>query len=235
MTKHPRGLSRAASIAGFPNPLFAPDDEPLALGGDLSPERLIAAYSIGIFPWYSPGEPILWWSPNPRFLLYPSNLHIPSSTLKELAKSPCTFRMDHRFKDVIAACAKIARPGQTGTWIADDMQAAYMRLHELGLAHSVECYLGDELVGGLYGVSLGRAFFGESMFYLIPEASKMAFARLLRLVFEEWKFAFVDCQMPTDHLRRFGATEVPRGKFLRDLAKSLDAPTRRGNWGNVKI
>ncbi|MBU8900491.1 leucyl/phenylalanyl-tRNA--protein transferase [Corallococcus sp. M34] len=213
----------------FPPPARADKSGLLAVGGDLRPERLLAAYSQGIFPWYSEGDPILWHSPNPRFVLEPANLHVGRSLRKAMNKRPYDVRYDTAFERVIAACAQVPRPGQDGTWITDDMQRAYVTLHTLGFAHSVEAWAGDTLVGGFYGVSLGAAFFGESMFALAPDASKIAFATAVER-YREWGFHFVDCQVETEHTARFGAEHWPRPRFLAALGRALKEPTRRGSW-----
>lgn len=216
----------------FPPVEEAEPDGLLAVGGDLSPERLIAAYSQGIFPWYSEGSDILWFSPHPRFALKPQQLHVPQSLRKQLKRGKFEVRFDTAFSDVINACARIRRPGQRGTWITKDMQAAYRELHQLGLAHSIEAYSEDALVGGLYGVSFGRAFFGESMFALAPDASKVAFVTLAETL-QAWEFSLIDCQQETEHLARFGATLWPREVFLKSLEEALSFPTRQGSWNQA--
>lgn len=213
----------------FPPPEMADPDGLLAVGGDASPERLVLAYGQGIFPWPSDDMPLLWFSPDPRFVLPLDQARIPRSTRKALSKKQFTFRFDTRFDDVIEACAAMPRPGQDGTWITEEMIDGYKRLHEAGLAHSVEAYLEGELVGGLYGVSLGSAFFGESMFAHQPEASKTAFATLLDHL-RAWGFTLLDCQARTAHLTRFGAVDVSRSAFLQSLHEALTRPTRRGPW-----
>lgn len=213
----------------FPPPEMADEGGLLAVGGDLSPERLLLAYSEGIFPWYSKELPILWHSPDPRLVLRTENLHVGRSLRKAIAKQPYAIKLDTAFPQVIAACANVFRPDQFDTWITDDMLAAYCRLHELGFAHSAEAWRGDELVGGLYGVSLGAAFFGESMFASAANASKIAFVTLVRQL-HAWGINLVDCQVHTEHLARFGAELWPRRRFLRALHEALDHPTRRGKW-----
>lgn len=221
----------------FPDPDAADRRGLLAWGGDLEPERLLAAYAQGVFPWYDE-EPILWYSPDPRMVLIPSELHVGRSLAKRIRARPFRLTMDRAFGRVIRACASVRRPRQTGTWIGEDMIAAYERLHALGFAHSVEAWApperdvagdGERLVGGLYGVSLGRVFFGESMFALEPDASKLAFVAFVRQL-ERWAFALVDCQVETPHLARFGAREWPRRHFLDALARGLEGETRRGRW-----
>lgn len=187
----------------------------LAAGGQLTPERLINAYENGIFPWYSDNQPLLWWSPDPRMVLRPAEFKISRSLGKRLRKGDFEVRIDTRFVSVMCACAA-PRDGQAGTWITDEMIAAYSALHRRGIAHSVETWINGELVGGLYGVALGRMFYGESMFTRSTDASKIALAHLVRQL-ERWKFGLIDCQMQTPHLASFGAREIPRDTFVRDL------------------
>jgi leucyl/phenylalanyl-tRNA--protein transferase len=213
----------------FPPPQLADPDGLLAVGGDLRPERLLLAYSSGIFPWPTEGFPLLWHSPDPRFVLHAPELHVPRSLARALRRCPWRFSLDERFEEVITRCAEVPRPGQRGSWITDEMVAAYGRLHELGFAHSVEIWAGNVLIGGLYGVSLGAAFFGESMFALEPDASKMAFVKLVRQL-SSWGIDLVDAQVHTQHLERFGAVHIPREAYLDMLGKALDVETRRGHW-----
>lgn len=203
----------------------------LAVGGDLSSERLLAAYREGIFPWYSEGEPLLWWSPDPRFVLFPKELRVSRSMRQFLKKQPFRITFDHAFRSVIAACGK-PRPGQDGTWITQAMQEAYIALHELGYAHSVEVWQEGSLVGGLYGISIGRAFFGESMFSTSANASKAA---LITLVSgrPDLDFNLIDCQVETPHLGSLGARPIPRREFIALLKESLRNETYRGNWGTL--
>ncbi len=212
----------------FPDPSEATRDGLLAVGGDLSAGRLLSAYTSGIFPWYQE-DPILWFSPDPRMVLAPTRLHVSRSLGRTVARGPFRLTMDTAFERVMRACADAPRPGQDGTWINEDMIAAYVELHRLGLAHSVEAWRDDELVGGLYGVSLGAAFFGESMFARARDASKVAFVRLVEQLVA-WEFALVDCQVHTAHLERFGAEMWPRERFLSALADALERPTRVGTW-----
>ena len=213
----------------FPDPELAEPDGLLAIGGDLSPERLLAAYAEGIFPWFNEDHPILWWSPDPRLVLEPAALHVPRSLRRTIRRGRFRVTADEAFEAVIRRCAERDRPGQEGTWITAEMIEAYGRLHRLGFAHSFEAWEDGALAGGLYGVSLGAAFFGESMFADRPDASKVAFATAV-----EWLAArgvgLVDCQLRTEHLVRFGAHEIPRREFLDRLAKALEEPTRRGRW-----
>lgn len=212
----------------FPPPELA-EDGLLAVGADLQPDRLILAYSQGIFPWYSEGQPILWHSPDPRMVLRAEDLHVPSSLAKLVRSGRFEVRLDTAFADVIDGCAKAKRPGQRGTWITRAMRKAYCELHRLGYAHSAEAWRDGRLAGGLYGVSLGGAFFGESMFARVTDASKVAFVTLVaRLI--EWDITLVDCQVHSEHLARFGATEWPRRSYLAALRKALQKPTRLGPW-----
>jgi leucyl/phenylalanyl-tRNA--protein transferase len=220
---------RLGSEVAFPHPEQSDPSGLLAIGGDLSPERLLLAYSHGIFPWYSEGQPILWHSPDPRAVLFPKDLHVSHSLAKTLRRGRFEVRFDTAFEDVIGACADAPRPDADGTWITAEMQRSYAQLHRLGFAHSAEAWQGGELVGGLYGVSLGGAFFGESMFTLRPDASKVAFAVLVQQL-ARWGFELVDCQMHTPHLERFGAVLCPRRRFLAELARCLRRETRRGAW-----
>ncbi|NPA54291.1 MAG: leucyl/phenylalanyl-tRNA--protein transferase [Aquificae bacterium] len=204
----------------FPDPYSAPKDFPLAAGGDLSPERLIFAYSLGIFPWYSEKEPILWWSPDPRMVLFPEELKVSRSLKKVLKNKGFEVKFNTNFEEVIKNCASVPRPGQKGIWLTDEMIEAYIKLHKLGFAHSVETYLDGKLVGGLYGVALGGVFFGESMFHLVSDASKVAFVHLVEKL-KSLNFDVIDCQQSTPHMARFGAREIPRKKFLDILKKSI--------------
>ena len=200
----------------------------LAAGGDLSPRRMIAAYRRGIFPWYSAGEPILWWSPDPRMVLFPETLRISRSLAKTLRNSRYEVRLDSVFNDVVRACAGKPRVGQSGTWITPEMQAAYCELHLLGYAHSVETWIEDKLAGGLYGVAIGRAFYGESMFSDVRDASKIALAHLCAHL-KRRGFGIIDCQMETTPLASLGARTIPRRDFaarLDDLCPWGDAPRR---------
>lgn len=213
----------------FPDPHTAPSNAPLAFGGDLSTGRLLKAYRMGIFPWYEVGEPILWWCPDPRFVLIPHTCTLSKSLQRERRKPYWRITYDQAFVEVMRACALAPRKGQQGTWITPEMIHAYSALHEHGYAHSVECWRDGELAGGLYGISLGGIFFGESMFHRIPNASKVAFAHLVeRLI--EWDFKLIDCQMPTQYLASFGARNIPRGHFLKILDEALDFPTRNCSW-----
>jgi leucyl/phenylalanyl-tRNA--protein transferase len=212
----------------FP-PVHLAEDGLLALGGDLRPERLLLAYSQGIFPWYAENLPILWHSPDPRMVMTTRDLEIQRSLRKAIKKRPYEVRIDTAFEQVLRGCAESPRPGQTGTWLIPEMIDAYMKLHDLGFAHSFEAWKGDTLVGGLYGVSLGAAFFGESMFAKATDASKIAFVASVRQL-DAWRIGLIDCQVHTEHLERFGAYEIPRLEYLQLLTPALDEPTRRGKW-----
>jgi len=205
---------------GFPPPERADRSGLLAIGGDLSPERLLAGYRRGIFPWYSEGQPILWHSPDPRFVLLPGHLHVPRSLEKALRRRTYEIRSDTAFAEVLRACAEAPRPGQDGTWITAEMVGAYLALHRLGHAHSVEAWMEGTLVGGLYGVAVGRVFFGESMFATSPDASKVAFATAARALFDAGCM-LIDCQVETEHLARFGAADISRRRFLQLLGPAV--------------
>lgn len=204
----------------FPSPELAEEDGLLAAGGDLSKDRLLLAYSMGIFPWYSDDSPVLWWSPDPRLVLIPYELKVSRSLRQIIKKGVFTITMDTAFDEVISNCAEISRKGQQGTWITEEMIRAYIGLHRAGHAHSIESWQGGKLAGGLYGIALGKAFFGESMFAIKSNASKVAFVTLIEYL-TKLDFSFIDCQMTTEHLKSFGAKEVSRKKFLRMLEKAL--------------
>lgn len=201
----------------------------IAVGGALSPDWLLLAYECGIFPWFSEGDPIMWWSPDPRFVLKPSEVKVSKSMRPVLRNTAWRFTLDQAFEQVVARCAQVPRPGQDGTWITAEMQAAYTALHRMGMAHSAEAWYNGALIGGLYGVSIGSAFFGESMFSLVPNASKYAFIHLCRWLASK-HFSIVDCQIPSDHLRRMGAYELPRTAFLDRIEWAMERPTLRGMW-----
>ena len=200
----------------------------LALGGDLSPRRLLSAYRQGIFPWYSSNQPILWWSPDPRAVLVPRELRLSRSLRKTLRRAPFTVTLDRDFDNVLAACAAPRGDG-LGTWITREMKSAYQRLHALGWAHSVECWQDERLVGGLYGVALGRVFFGESMFSRTTDASKVALVHLARQL-QRWGFALIDCQVDSPHLRSLGARSVARSAFVQSLARFCTDERPVGPW-----
>ena len=215
----------------FPDPRDASDEGLLAYGGDLSSRRLLEAYARGIFPWFNADDPILWWSPNPRLVLYPADFKMSKSFRRVLRGGAYEVKFDHDFPAVIRACGQIPRPGQTGTWLHPQMQEAYIALHEQGFAHSIETYMGGELVGGLYGIAMGKAFFGESMFARRPNASKIALAAL-RGVLGASSYDFIDCQVETEHLIRMGAVTVPRDVFLEALGEALAKPGAVGSWAD---
>ncbi len=222
-------FERIKAAYPFPDPRGAdPATGLVAIEGDLAPERLLSAYAHGIFPWFNE-KPILWFSPDPRMLLRFEDLRVNRTLRKNLRRRRFEVRLDTAFSEVIRACSEVPRPGQDGTWITNEMVEAYEALHELGFAHSVEAFRKGVLVGGMYGVSLGSAFFGESMFSRASDASKVAFVHLVRQL-EAWNFDFLDCQVHTEHLERFGAKEVPRDEFLALLDASLQRETRRGKW-----
>jgi leucyl/phenylalanyl-tRNA--protein transferase len=213
----------------FPSPDLAEPGGLLGVGGDLRPDRLLLGYANGIFPWYSEGQPILWFSPDPRFVLRPDALHIGRSLAKRIRRGDYRVTLDTAFEQVIAGCREAWRPGQSGTWITEDMEAAYVQLHRLGFAHSVEAWQGDTLVGGLYGVAVGRLYSGESMFARAPDASKVAFVWLANQL-RDWGFGLIDCQVYTDHLARFGAEEIPREAYLARVSSLVRLDGRPGAW-----
>ncbi len=213
----------------FPPPDHAEPGGLLAVGGDLHPHRLLLAYAHGIFPWYSEGEPILWFSPEPRFVLEPAALKVGRSLRKRVRRGDYEIRLDTSFGAVIRSCREAWRPGQAGTWITDDMERAYCELHHMGFAHSVEAWREGRLVGGLYGVAMGRTFAGESMFAHESDASKVAFVWLVRQL-ERWSYDLVDCQVETEHLSRFGARMLSRPEFLARLEAGLMKAPPPESW-----
>src|SRR5688572_20062046 len=213
----------------FPPPDYADPSGLLAVGGDLSSQRLLEAYRLGIFPWYSDDQPILWWSPDPRLILDLGEFRISRSLRKTLKKETFQVTFDRAFEEVIQACSSAPGSGQSGTWITEEMKEAYIRLHGLGYAHSVESWFAGKLAGGLYGVSLGKCFFGESMFHFETDASKVALATLVERL-KAWDFHFIDAQMTTEHMLKLGAKEMPRRLFLKRLQSALSHPTKRGRW-----
>jgi leucyl/phenylalanyl-tRNA--protein transferase len=200
----------------------------LAAGGTLDPDRLVEAYRHGIFPWFNEGEPVLWWSPDPRMVLLPAEIRVTRSLAKTLRKGNYAVRADSAFREVMRACAA-PRDGRAGTWINDDMISAYCALHDAGIAHSIEIWIDGTLAGGLYGVALGRMFYGESMFTRVPDASKIALVHLARQL-QRWQFGMIDCQMRTDHLARMGGREMPRADFVRTLGELVNYPPIPGAW-----
>ena len=213
----------------FPHPSEAEENGLIAVGGDLDPARVLLAYYSGIFPWFSDGQPILWWSPNPRTVLQTKNLRVPRSLAKRIRRGDYRVTMDQNFEEVIRNCQTKKRPEQTGTWITDEMLESYIQLHKMGFAHSVETWSNDTLVGGLYGVSIGRFFAGESMFAHQSDASKFALVYLVRQL-ERWQFPMIDCQMHTAHLDRFGAEPMGRDRFLDQLAISVKQMGQGKKW-----
>jgi len=216
----------------FPPPHLASDSGLLAIGGDLSPERLLLAYRMGIFPWFSAGDPILWWSPSPRLILELDGLSISKRLKRTIRQGVFEVTLDNAFSQVITSCARVPRREEDSTWITPEMIAAYNRMHELGFAHSVECWHESKLAGGLYGMSMGGIFFGESMFSTISNSSKVALAYLTEQL-KKWGFAFIDCQVKNDHLVRLGAIEISREIFQERLAAAIKRPTRQGRWDLV--
>ncbi len=213
----------------FPPPELSEDNGLLALGGNLTEARLLLAYSMGIFPWYSEGDPILWWSPDPRLVLFPEELKISRSLRQTIRKGTFHITIDKAFESVISKCASTNRKDDGGTWITTEMIEAYIMLHHCGHAHSVESWYEGKLVGGLYGVSMGSAFFGESMFSTKSDASKAAFVMLIQQLIK-WNFTIIDCQIYTRHLISLGAREISRSDFLDRLKKALSSPSRAGIW-----
>ncbi len=217
----------------FPNPRNAAKEGLLAYGGDLSPNRLLYAYRRGIFPWFNQDDPILWWSPDPRMVLYPEHFKLSKSLRRSIRNRDIAVTFDHDFDAVITHCGTVPRPGQRGTWLTTQMQEAYKELHAMGFAHSVEVWEEGELIGGLYGIALGRAFFGESMFSLRKDGSKIAF-KALSDVLGMRGYDFIDCQVSNPHLVSLGAVTIERDRFLDELETSLGKPTDLGSWQNFR-
>jgi leucyl/phenylalanyl-tRNA--protein transferase len=213
----------------FPHPELADEEGFLAAGGDLEIQTLLMAYSRGIFPWYSEDTPILWWSPDPRMVLFPDNLKVSKSLRQLIKKKSYNVTFDNDFTSVIHHCARVPRKDQPGTWLTGEMQGAYIALYDVGFAHSVEVYLNNKLAGGLYGVALGKAFFGESMFHLERDASKVALYYLVQKLLE-WDFDFIDVQVSSSHMYNLGAREIPRPDFLNMLSKSIMKEGHYGPW-----
>ena len=213
----------------FPPAELAEENGLLAIGGDLAPERLLLAYRNGIFPWYSEGDPILWWSPSPRLVIFPDEFKIPKRLARFIKQQKYKMTMDCAFQQVITFCASTSGRQAKGTWIDQDMIKAYTSLHGQGWAHSVECWQDEKLVGGLYGIALGKVFFGESMFSLQPNTSKAALIILVKQL-QKWDFDLIDCQLKTEHLMQFGAREIPGTEFQSILAQSIKDPSNSGQW-----
>lgn len=213
----------------FPHPSHADKDGLLAIGGDLTADRLLVAYANGIFPWFNDDSPILWWSPDPRMILLPGDFKRSKSLAQTIRRGYYEVRFDSNFRQVLNACAAAGKREEEGTWITNSMISAYCVLHDLGYAHSVETYLDDKLVGGLYGISLGKAFFGESMFYTERDASKVALSKLVDRLFE-WDFHLIDTQQSTKHLGSLGAKSITRKSFMTMLQQALKFPTIKGKW-----
>jgi leucyl/phenylalanyl-tRNA--protein transferase len=213
----------------FPTHLLADDEGLLAFGGNLMPKSLLKAYSMGIFPWYAEDQPILWWSPDPRMVLFPKEFKRHKNLRKTVESDILEVRFDTKFKEVIENCSIAPRDGQDGTWITNEMKDAYFLMHQLGYAHSVETYFEGKLIGGLYGLSFGKIFYGESMFHLQKDASKVALWHLVDQLLE-WEFDLIDVQQETEHLKSLGARTIERRLFLELLDKSIENDTRKGKW-----
>ncbi|MBX2843218.1 MAG: leucyl/phenylalanyl-tRNA--protein transferase [Flammeovirgaceae bacterium] len=216
----------------FPPAYLADSSGLLAIGGDLSPERLLTAYEMGIFPWFNPNEPILWWSPNPRFVLFPENVKVSKSMRQILRSGKFKVTFDQNFLGVIKGCQEMYRPGQKGTWISQEIINSYYELHKIGFIHSVEVWLDEELVGGLYGGCFGKCFFGESMFAKVSNTSKIGFILLAKNL-EAHGFEFIDCQVYTRHLESLGANMIPRLDFLKSVETNSRLPLYKGNWNDI--
>jgi leucyl/phenylalanyl-tRNA--protein transferase len=213
----------------FPHPSEAEPDGLIAIGGDLSPARILNAYRSGIFPWFQDDDDIFWFSPDPRMVLFPGEIRISASLQRVLKCGKFRIRYDTSFSEVMKACAEVTREGQNGTWIDPDFIKAYTRLYKLGFAHSVEAYHDGILAGGLYGICIGKAFFGESMFHLVADASKVAFYHLVQKV-KTWQFHFIDCQVETDLFKRLGARPIPRPEYLELLDEAIRVQAHKGSW-----
>lgn len=222
-------IFRLSDTIVFPQPHLADKDGLLAVGGDLSQERLLLAYRLGIFPWFLEGEPYLWWSPDPRLVLYPEELIVSKSLKKTIKQNTFQITFDSAFDQVIHSCAHTRLKKNEETWIVQDMIDAYCALHESGYAHSIETWSKGKLEGGLYGLALGKCFFGESMFSNKSNASKVAFVYLVEYLKKE-SFMMIDCQVTTAHLERFGAREIPRQDFLKQLDHAMKWPTDNRSW-----
>lgn len=216
----------------FPDPNLADDEGLIAMGGELSPEFLLSAYLQGIFPWFCEDEPILWWSPNPRMVLLPGDFKFRKSLQQVINKGTFELRVDSAFREVITSCSKIKRSHEDETWITKDIIEAYVKLHELGYAHSFESYFEGKLAGGLYGLSFGNCFFGESMFFTKTDASKVAFYHLVQFALKH-QFTFIDAQQPTNHLASLGAKPIPRKDFLEMLQTASQKESLHGKWSEL--
>ncbi|MEM6963955.1 MAG: leucyl/phenylalanyl-tRNA--protein transferase [Bacteroidota bacterium] len=217
----------------FPSPELANEDGILAVGGDLSTDRLLLAYSMGLFPWFNPDDPILWWSPDPRFVLYPDKLKVSKSMRPYFNQKKFTVTFDTHFQEVMTMCQQQYRKGQYGgTWISDEMIVSYTQLNKMGFAHSVEVWQDHNIVGGLYGISLGKIFFGESMFTTVSNASKFGFITLVKKL-EELGYWLIDCQQRTKHLESLGGEYIQRREFQKYMDKNKFEKTLRGNWGSM--
>lgn len=217
---------------GFPDPRRSDKSGLLAIGGKLDPEWLYIAYSLGVFPWFNSDDPIMWWSPDPRAVIYPGQVNISKSMKTLLRKEVFSLKIDTAFEEVIDRCKLILRRDQDDTWITEDVKTAYIQMHTLGFAHSFETWQGDELVGGLYGVSIGKMFFGESMFSDVSNASKFAFIQLSEIL-KANSFTLIDCQIPNPHLARMGCFEMKRKDYLRILYANDPRTTIAGDWGEI--
>lgn len=226
-------LFRLSSRLEFPPANLARSDGLLCIGGDLSTKRLLLAYKNGIFPWFSDEEPILWWSPNPRLILFPNQIHISKSLKKTIRKQRFTIKVNTAFEQTIMSCSKPRQENQAGTWLVEEMISAYIRLHEKGHAHSIEAWEGSSLVGGLYGICIGGSFFGESMFSHKADASKLSLVALARYLYSK-NFDLIDCQVTTDHLLSMGATQIQRDLFLKIIGQSVKRKDMIVNWDSGK-
>ncbi len=216
----------------FPDPDLAGEEGILAVGGDLSISRLLLAYKIGLYPWFNPEDPIIWWCPDPRFVIFPDEIKVSKSMRPYFNQKKFKVTFDQDFEGVIDGCQQTPRKGQTGsTWLTDDMKSSFMELHKMGICHSVEVWKDDELVGGLYGNSMGKCFYGESMFSKVSNASKFGVITLAKKL-KEKKFRLIDCQQPTDHLVSLGARGIPRKEFLSILKENEEEETKIGNWND---
>lgn len=225
-------LFRLSNQLSFPPARLARSDGLLCAGGDLSSQRLVLAYQNGIFPWFSQDEPILWWSPDPRLVLFPENINISKSLRKKIRKNTFKITIDNAFEQTISSCARPRKNSHEGTWLIDEMIDAYIKLHDLGYAHSIETWVNNQLVGGLYGVNFGKSFFGESMFSFKSDASKTALVALANHL-KKHSFDLIDCQVTTSHLVNMGACEIPRNLFLDIISQSVTKENRADIWDST--